>query len=407
MRDLVACPFLPGSDEIPPVWAGREVQLADASAAGQRRMAGVYERGRAVLGEYGIGKSVLVNRIAADLRAEGHWVAPPIRLPVGVDPVRLLAEALQRLVGDHSVDRAVGVRASGLLGRIEQFTLPVVGGGVRFRQADRDPLAYRDVYRLLVALGALAREAGRLVLIRLDEVQNATSAGLSQLLTVLGDALDDATTERDPVGIERERKLPLLVYLSGLPEFRERVAEAGGTFARRFKTWELEGLEEPELRTALAPFAAEGWPILTAKGPAHVYMEPAATDVVVERCLGDPFLFQLAGEAAWNAGSGVVITGEEAARGWRAIRREVVRYVEGRLTGLGDLQLRYLQAAAQLDDEEPAAAAVAAALVHGGSSRLASTAQRLDSDHRLIRREAGRVRFRSPAVRAFLRGGWP
>lgn len=155
------------------------------------------------------------------------------------------------------------------------------------------------------------------------------------------------------------------------------------------------------------PFTAEGWPILTADGPARVHMEPAATDVVVERCLGDPFLFQLAGEAAWNAGPGNVITGDEAVRGWRLVRREVVRYVEGRLSGLGDLQLRYLHAAAQLDDEEPSAAAVAAALGQGGSPRLASTAQRLDSDHRLIRREAGRVRFRSPAVRAFLRGGWP
>lgn len=407
MRDLVACPFSPGSDEIPSVWAGREAQLADGSAAARRRLAGVYERGRAVLGEFGIGKSVLANRIAADLRSDGHWVAAAVRLPVHVDPVRLLAEALQQLAVERSVDRAIGARASGLLGRIEQLTLPVVGGGVKIRAADRDPLAYRDVHRLLVALCGLAREQGRLLVVRVDEVQNASSSGLSQLLTVLGDALDGATAERDAVGIGRERKLPLIVYLSGLPDFRERVAEAGGTFARRFKTWELEGLDEPEIRTALAPFESEGWPILGDRGPARVHMEPGAADHIVDRCLGDPFLFQLAGEAAWNAGAGPVITRDETVRGWRLIRREVVRYVEGRLTGLGELQLRYLEAAAGLDEDEATAAAVAAALGHDGSPRLASTAQRLDERHRLIRREAGRVRFRAPAVRAFLRGDWP
>jgi MoxR-like ATPase len=44
-----------------------------------RRLAGIYERGRIVLGEPGIGKSVLVDRLAAEAQAGGHWVLPGVR----------------------------------------------------------------------------------------------------------------------------------------------------------------------------------------------------------------------------------------------------------------------------------------------------------------------------------------
>lgn len=389
------------------MWAGRELELSDAHAAAQRRLAGVYERGRAVLGEFGIGKSVLVNRIAGEFAADGHWVAEPVRVPKDADPVPLLAEVVRDLAARRDLDQAIGKRAGGLLARIGQITLPVVGGGVTVRARADDDLVHREVLRLVDHVARLAAEERRLVVLRVDEVQNASLRGLSRLLTLLGDALEAWIPDRDPTGAPRERLLPLVVYLSGLPDFRDRVADAGGTFARRFRTFELEPLGQPELREALLPFLTDGWPVLTDEGHAVVHMEGAAADHLVEACLGDPFLFQLAGEAAWNSGDGNVITAVEARRGWQLIRREVVRYVEGRLSGLGDVQLAFLRAAAPLPDADRSVAAVASAMGRQGSESVASTAQALDRTHRLIRREAGKVRFRSPAVQAFLAGDWP
>ena len=409
-------PFLPGSDVVPPVWAGRAAELAEArDVLAPRRLAGVHERGRAVLGEYGIGKTALVSRLAAQAEDEGHWVAPPVRVPLGVDPGLLLLAALRDLWARHDLDARLGRAAGPLLRRVEEVRLPVVGGGVRLREPPAGEPPHRVLHDVLVTLAAAAREAtdaehpdGRMVLVRLDEVQNARDpSALSQLFTALGDALEATTSEVDVVGIPRRPALPLAVYLSGLPDLAGRAAAAGATFSRRFRVWDLAPLTEPELRLALRPFTSSGWPVLSDDGPEAVHLEPGAVDAVLGVCLGDPFLFQLAGEAAWNAGTGAVITEEEVRRGWASARREVQRYVAARLEGLSDLQLSYLQAVADLPEQERTAAAVARALGRSGSAALGSTAAALDSDRALLRREAGRVSFRSAAVEAYLQGGWP
>lgn len=41
------------------------------------------------------------------------------------------------------------------------------------------------------------------------------------------------------------------------------------------------------------------------------------------------------------------------------------------------------------------------------AAQVASTARSLELEHALIRRRAGRVLFRSAAVAACLKGGWP
>ena len=411
-------PFLPGSDVVPPVWAGREAELAEArGVVAARRLAGVHERGRLVLGEFGIGKSVLVNRLAAEAAEDGHRVLRQVRLAVGVDPVAALVAAGRELLETSDLDARLGRRAGALLRRVEEVSLPLVGGGVKMADGPDDGPAepHRVLTGLLVALAEQAREDtdaahpdGRLVVVRLDEVQNVrTASALSQLLTGLGDALEATRPETDAAGITRQRALPLTVYLSGLPDLGRQAAAAGATFSRRFRVWELDPLSETEIRTALLPFTTDGWPLLGDDGPVGVHLEPEAVPTVVELCLGDPFLFQLAGEAAWNAGTGLVVTADEVRRGWAGARREVERYVRSRLDGLTDLQLAYLEAAAGLEPERRTTAEVARALGREGSSGLGSTAAALDGERGLIRRETGRIRFRSAAVEAHLSGSWP
>lgn len=408
MRSASNNPFLPGSDRVPEVWAGRREELADFhDVVLPRRGAGLYERGRAVLGEFGIGKSVLVNKIAADAKDAGHWVPDRVRVAVGADVLGLLATALRSFVETRSLAAKIGREGTSLLSRVEELSLAVVGGGVRLRAADHDPNAYRAIAELMVELGRLAIEKDRIVVIRIDEVQNIGRPGpLSQVLTAVGDALEAVVSERDAAGIERDRALPLVVYLSGLPDFDRHVGESGATFSRRFRIADLGPLSDGDLRAALHPFASDGWPILTAEGPARVHMTPGALDSIVKRCLGDPFLFQLAGEAAWNAGTGQIITEEEAQRGWASARREVERYVSRRLDGLTDLQVEFLRTAASLPEDRRTATAIAKAMGRDSAATVASTVRALETGHAVIRREAGAISFRSRAVEAYLAGDW-
>lgn len=406
MRTARVNPFLPGSDAVPLVWAGRALELADFHAiVAPRRLDGVYERGRVVLGEPGIGKSVLVNRIAESAAADGHLVLPSVRLAAGDDAVArtltVVRDALRSLDGSGGVTADFG----DLLDRVSEVLLPVVGGGVKLA---RRPVERGSPHVLLtealIRLAEYATESAprRLVLLRVDEVQHLGGQGLSRFLTAIGDALNGTVTRRDPAGVMHSDHLPIAVYLSGLPEFVHRASAAGATFARRFKPLELESLEQAELEHALHPLVHGGWEILDQAGPTRIRLHPEAAALIVEASHGSPFLFQLVGEAAWNAGDGDLITLAEALRGLDATARETRSYLRMKLQGLSDLQVSYLRAVARVDPAERTAGRIAE-VVGGTSERLASTARILDEQRRLIRREAGRVRFRSPGLEELLK----
>lgn len=104
------------------------------------------------------------------------------------------------------------------------------------------------------------------MLLCVDEIQNASTSGLSRLLTIVGDRFGATFEEIDVVGSPRTRHRPVVVHLAGLSDFRASVAQAGGTFACRFKTLELDYLDEVEHRAALVDLTTDGWEALTEDG---------------------------------------------------------------------------------------------------------------------------------------------
>jgi hypothetical protein len=262
---------------------------------------------------------------------------------------------------------------------------------------------------LLVEVGRAALRQDRVVLLHLDEVQNLTAPDtLSQLLVSLGDALAHQETVTVPGGLRLLRGLPLAVYLTGLPEFADMAgARKGATFARRFATTTLDPLDDDDLRLALHPFVTPGWPVPDGEGgTGAVRMEPEAVDAVVGLAQGEPFLFQLAGERAWYAGSGPVITAAEVREGWGAARREAAAHVERILQRLPPRERQVVDAMAGLAPEERSASTIARAMGLGTAAQIATLAQRLDTSRGLIDR-GPRYRFRNRAVEAYLTTTWP
>lgn len=391
IRTVLNNPFEPGSGAVPAIWVGRDDELADVvHRLVLRRRAGLFERGRTYLGDPGLGKSVLVNRVAEERRAAGDLVADALRLARGRDPLAAVAAALLPLLesGERLATRLVDalerVREVGLL-------------GARLRVDATSDDRYASVAELLAALAEVAHETGRLLVIRVDEVQNLAGDPLSQLLTLLGDVLERRLAATDVTGAVVERYAPVAVLLSGLPQFPERAAEAGATFSRRFATTHLEPFTDEEVRAALAFAFGDGFEVLTDEGPAQVGLEVAAREELVSVCLGDPFLFQLAGAAAWDAGGGAVITQDEVRSGWSRVRREVEGHVRGRLAGVTELQREVLAAAARLADQAPDGTAIAKAIGRRASSDIGSTLQALVAK-RLLRLEPGGYQVVSRAL---------
>ena len=407
VRSAVNNPFQPGSDVVPAIWAGRTAQLSDwRDVLRPRLVAGLFERGRTVLGEPGLGKSSLVRRIADDAERGGDWATPQIRLALGADPIKRIAAETLRLADKAGLAAAREHRIAGLLGRVQSVAASGVSLGMREAEGQEPHSALTD---LLVEIGRAAIARGNVVVIRLDEIQNiADERTLSQVLIALGDAITRKVEVEVP-GVGRiERSLPIAVYLTGLSEFDDASgARKGATFTRRFKTTTLAPLADDDVRSALQGFVVSGWEVADDNGGVSVVrMAPGAVEAIVQLCQGEPFLFQLAGERAWYAGSGEVITREEVLRGWRGAHAEATSHVERILGRLPQRELDFLQAMAKLPPKERVLTRIAAEAGFDRPTDAGPASQRLDRVRGLIERGKP-YSFRHRALEAFLTSDWP
>ena len=396
-------PFVPGHDAVPEVWAGRHAELADFRGyLRPRRVAGEFERGRAVLGQPGIGKSVLVNRIAEEAQAMGDIVMPPVRVHRGADPLVAVADALVRAVDDHQLAARVTRQAMEALRMIAPLRIGDAGLALNAPARQSAP---RAITAALVDLGTIARREDRAVLVRLDEVQNVAEdpVALSALLIALGDAASATVTERDVAGNAHDRHLPVMVYLTGLLDLLDAaegdaLARAGVTFGRRFAKSSLDWLTDDEVRHALVVFTGEGW--RTAED--RVTATAGAIDRLVAAAAGDPFVFQLVGAAAWNASpTHPVITSADVDEAVAACREEVEDHVQRILEPLPPLERDAFEALVALDPGLRSTKAVADELGRTSTS-LGPTMRRLER-RRLIRRDGRRTHVTARLAERHLR----
>jgi hypothetical protein len=408
VRDAVNNPFSPGSDSIPEVWAGRTEQLSDwRDVIRPRRIAGLPERGRTILGEAGLGKSALVRRIAQEAARQGDWVTPQLRIPSGADPLKLVAAAALDLADEAGLSLSREERIRQALARVQAVAVSGISLTVRGAEG---PEPYSALTNLLVEVGRAAIARGDVVaLIHVDEVQNIRGADtLSQLLIALGDALAAEVEVSVPGGIRVSRSLPIAVYLTGLPDFEDMAgARKGATFARRFKTTTLAPIADEDLAEALQPFALAGWEVADGQGGiTRVRMDPEAAAMIIRVCCGEPFLFQLAGEQAWYAGRGDTITVDEVRAGWRGAQREATAHVERILERLPVRERQFLSAMAELPPSERTLTEIAKTMGLAKHTDAGPTSQRLDTVRGII--ERGRpYSFRHRAVEAYLTSSWP
>ncbi|TQJ29770.1 ATP-binding protein [Microbacterium sp. SLBN-146] len=407
MRTALNSPFSPGSDTVPEVWAGRTEQLGDwRDVVRPRRIAGLPERGRTVLGEAGLGKSTLVRRIAREAAKAGDWVTPQLRIPSGADPLKLVAAAILTLASAAGLSTSREEKIKDALERVQAVAASGISLTLR-QQAGPEP--YTVLTELLIEVGRAALKRGNVVLIHIDEMQNITNDdALSQLLIALGDALVYEELVTAPGGVQVARALPIAVYLTGLPEFADMTGgRTGATFARRFRTTTLEALDDGDLASALRPFLIDGWEVPDGDGGmSRVFMTPDAVDRIIELCCGEPFLFQLAGERAWYAASTNIITLDHVEAGWKSARAEAETHVQRILQRLPDRERQFVEAMAGLSPDERTLSRIAKELGLKRASDAGPTSQRLDTVRGIISRGT-QYRFRHRAAEAYLTGDWP
>lgn len=407
MRTALNNPFQPGSDVVPAIWAGRTAQLSDWRDVLRPRLeAGLFERGRTILGEPGLGKSSLVRRIANEAERQGDWVTPQIRIAVGSDPIKRLAAELLVIADKAGLSTGREQRLTRLLQRVESIAINGVSLALSPSEGQEPHSALTE---LLVEVGRIAIGRNAVILIHVDEIQNIDDErALSQLLIALGDAIT-RIVEVDVPGVGAvERSLPIAAYLTGLPEFDEASgSRKGATFTRRFATTVLAPLDDDDLRTALRPLVIDGWEVADGEGAlTRIRMQASAAETIVDLSRGEPFLFQLAGQRAWYAGRGDVITRDEVIRGWREAQAEATSHVERILDRLPSREREFLEAMADLEPSDRTLTRIAAEAGFPKSTDAGPPSQRLDRVRGIITRGKP-YSFRHRALEAFLTSSWP
>lgn len=289
-------PFAPGAGTRPPELAGRE-QIVEAALTALRRVrAGRSAKSQMLLGLRGVGKTVLLNRIAELAEDEGYLTivleAPEDRrlADMLVPPLRNVLFKLSRADRARSLaNRGMGVLrgfASAFKVRYGEFE---VGVKEEAGTADSGHIE-SDLPELLRAVAQAAKADERAVALFIDEVQYLKHEDLSALIVAA-----------HRIG---QRGLPFIVYGAGLPQLAALAGEAKSYAERLFDYPPVGPLDvDAATRAIREPIIDEG-----------AVIEDEALLEIVERTKGYPYFLQEWGSHAWNAAPASPITSKDVDR---------------------------------------------------------------------------------------------
>jgi len=324
-------PFAPGAGTQPPELAGREKIIAEAAIALGRVKLGRPAKSQMLLGLRGVGKTVLLNRIAEISEGEGYQPlmleAPEDRRLVEmlVPPLRQLLFKLSRLEqAKDAAKRGLGVLRSFAkafkvkVGDVEFTVEPETG------TADSGSLE-SDLPEVLLAVSRVAREAGGAVALFIDEVQYLSEPDLAALIV--------------SVHKVAQKALPFVLFGAGLPQLAALAGEAKSYSERLFDYPEVGPLAEAAAREAIvAPVRREG-----------VDITDEAMAVILQQTRGYPYFLQEWGHHTWNVADASPITADDARRATTQALQALDRGFFGvRLDRLTPREKDYMRAMAEL-----------------------------------------------------------
>lgn len=294
--DPIKNPFAPGAGTQPPEMAGRDKILADATIALGRIKLGRQARSQILLGLRGVGKTVLLNRIdeiAVDTGYESVILEAPEDRRLAqmlVPPLRALLLRLSRLERSKDIaKRGLGILRS--FASVFKVEIGDVGFGVQTEIGVADTGSLEsDLPELLMSVAAAAKQAGRPVVLFIDELQYLSTNDLSALIYAV-----------HKMG---QKGLPFLLFGAGLPQLAGLAGEAKSYAERLFNYPDVGRLSDDAAEDAIrAPVMREG-----------VQIEDAALLVIREQTKGYPYFLQEWGFHTWNAAASSPITPDDVKR---------------------------------------------------------------------------------------------
>ncbi len=280
--DPVRNPFSPGAGNPPPELAGRKDLLAAANTMLMRIAQGRHVKSFMLVGLRGVGKTVLLNRIA-QMATDYKMSALMIEAPEDKPLPDLLVPPLRRVLLDLNRGKATTDAVKRGLGVLAGFakSMKIKVGDLEFGVdtqkgvADTGDLDH-DLPEVLIAVAEAAKARGTAVILLIDELQYIKAAQLSALI----------------IGVHKvsQRQLPLILVAAGLPQLVGNMGRSKSYAERLFDFPNIGPLREADARSAIVePIEKEGESIA----------KPAVA-AILKATQGYPFFLQAWGAATWN-----------------------------------------------------------------------------------------------------------
>ncbi len=290
--DPIKNPFSPGAGSPPPELVGRDPILEQARILLGRIKAKRPEKSMLLTGLRGAGKTVLLNEIERQAKADGYrtiGIEAHEDKPLGpllAPYLRSLLFDLDRVAGaGDKVKRGLRVLRS-FLGVLKvTYEDVTVGLDVDPEQGSADSGDLEiDLPNLFVAVGEAAEERKSAVAVLIDEIQYFNQKELGALIMAMHKV--------------QQRQLPLVLLGAGLPILPGLAGESKSYAERLFSFPDIGALSEDETAKALRDPAQA----------ADVIFEPNALKEVFRLTKGYPYFLQEWGYQAWNLAEASPIT---------------------------------------------------------------------------------------------------
>lgn len=388
--DLVTNPFKPGAGRVPPVLAGRSDLLGEfRNRLYQARETGEGERPWILSGLRGVGKTVLLNQLgreAAELKLIFIKVEATSSNPLAVALAKELHLALRRVLSSSERSKQLWSKAARVLRSFQvrvdpsgtySFTVDIEAErGV----ADSGDLAV-DLQELLQTIGLASREANTVLLLAIDELQEASSDDLAALNVALHNLGQDVF----PV--------PVVFVGAGLPSLPAVLADAT-SYAERLYDYRQIGLLDTAatIEALTAPARANG-----------VDWEPDALNAAVTATGGYPYFIQACGSHVWAVRATDIITLDDARIGIESARTEVEQGLYQSRWERATPTQRAFMAAMAIDNDAPSSMAeLVARLGKKRTTDLSVNRRDLIRNGYIYTPERGFVAFTVPGMADFI-----
>ena len=291
-------PYAPGAGSSPPELAGRDAVLETIAIGLDRVREGLDAKSALLVGLRGVGKTVLLNRIADEAETRGI-VRVQLEAVENRSLPSMLAPPLRRAL--LTLDRLESAKAHllrawrGLAGFVGAARVSYRDVEIRIDMAPEPGLAdtgdlENDLIDLLRVVGEAARERRGAVALFVDELQYVAKTQLAALITALHAC--------------RQRRLPVALVGAGLPQLVGNVGRAKSYSERLFDCPEIGRLDRGAAFRALrAPADRE-----------DVRFDDAALERILNRTGGYPYFLQEWGAHAWRVAKASPITDDDVRR---------------------------------------------------------------------------------------------